>query len=86
VGEDEVKAIVVRRAGSCLDAESLLRFAVETMPYFMVPRFIEFRTELPRTPTMKVRKVELRAEGRTSGTWDCEQAGLRVTRRGLERL
>ncbi|MFC5359408.1 AMP-binding protein [Azospirillum himalayense] len=86
VGEDEVKAIVVLREGSRLTPEALLRFAVETMPYFMVPRFVEFRAELPRTPTMKVRKVELRSEGRTDGTWDCEQAGLRITRRGLEPL
>ncbi len=86
VGEDEVKAIVVLHKGSSLTPEALLRFAVETMPYFMVPRFIEFRAELPRTPTMKVRKIELRTEGRTGGTWDCEQAGLRITRRGLEPL
>lgn len=86
VGEDEVKAVVVLREGSRLTPEDLLRFAVETMPYFMVPRFIEFRSELPRTPTMKVRKIELRSEGRGGSTWDCEKAGLRITRRGLEPL
>lgn len=86
LGEDEVKAVVVRKAGTSLDAESLLRFAVETMPYFMVPRYIEFKEQLPRTETMKIRKVELRGEGITPGTWDCEAAGLRVTRRGIERL
>jgi crotonobetaine/carnitine-CoA ligase len=85
VGEEEVKVVVVRREGSTLSEESLLRFCVETMPYFMVPRFIEFREQLPRTPTMKVKKVELRREGRTAGTWDCEAAGFRITRRGLER-
>ena len=78
-----VKAVVVRRPGSALDEEGLLRFAVETMPYFMVPRYIAFRDALPRTPTQKVRKVDLRHEGVTGDTWDREQAGLRVTREGL---
>ena len=32
----------------------------------MVPRFIEFRADLPRTPTQKVRKVALRADGVTA--------------------
>jgi crotonobetaine/carnitine-CoA ligase len=85
VGEDEVKAVIVRRGGSSLEHEALLDFAVATMPYFMVPRYVEFREQLPRTETMKVRKVELRNEGITPETWDCERAGLRVTRRGLER-
>ncbi|WP_431854280.1 AMP-binding protein [Azospirillum sp.] len=83
VGEDEVKAVVVRRPGSALDGEALLRFAAETMPYFMVPRYIAFRDSLPRTPTQKVRKVDLRREGVTDDTWDRERAGLRVTRDGL---
>ena len=86
VGEDEVKAVVVLKRGAELTPEALLQFAVESLPYFMVPRFIEFRSALPRTPTMRVRKVELREEGRTPATWDCESAGLRITRRGLERI
>jgi hypothetical protein len=35
---------------------------------------------------MKVRKVTLREQGITPETWDAESAGLRVTRRGIERL
>jgi crotonobetaine/carnitine-CoA ligase len=86
VGEDEIKAVVVRKPGATLTHEVLLRFAAEAMPYFMVPRYIEFRDELPRTETMKVRKVTLREQGITPETWDAESAGLRVTRRGIERL
>ena len=40
---------------------------------------------LPRTPTQKLRKHELRARGVTLSTWDCQAAGFRVTRNGLER-
>lgn len=86
IGEDEVRAVVILRDGAHLTHESLLRYAIEKMPYFMVPRFIEFRTELPRTPTMKVKKAELRAEGPNPATWDCERVGIRITRRGLESI
>ena len=86
IGEDEVKAVVVLKPGCTLTPEALLEFAASTMPYFMVPRYIEYRTELPRTETMKVKKVDLRHEGITPTTWDAERAGIRVTRRGLERI
>lgn len=85
VGEDEVKLVAVRRPGAALTEEALLRHCAAEMPYFMVPRFIEFKDDLPRTPTQKVRKVALRAEGVTAATWDREKAGFRVTRDGLAR-
>ena len=85
VGEDEVKVVVVRNPGATLSEEALLRHCAAEMPYFMVPRFIEFRDDLPRTPTQKVRKVELRADGITAATWDREAAGFKVTRDGLAR-
>jgi crotonobetaine/carnitine-CoA ligase len=84
VGEDEVKVIVVLNKGVELSPLSLLKYCVKAMPYFMVPRFIEFKKTLPRTPTQKVRKIELRKQGITRETWDCHQAGVRVTRQGLK--
>ena len=85
-GEDELKAVVVLNSTAVLSAEMLLNYCVDTMPYFMVPRYIEFTDDLPRTPTQKVRKIELREMGVTPATWDREQAGLRVTRRGVEKI
>ena len=85
VGEDEVKVVVVRNPGAALTEEALLRHCVAEMPYFMVPRFIEFRADLPRTPTQKVRKVALRADGIAPATWVREAAGFEVTRDGLAR-
>ncbi len=84
-GEDELKVVVVPTSGADLSAEALLDYCVEAMPYFMVPRYVEFKSDLPRTPTQKVRKIELREEGITPGTWDREQAGIRVTRHGIEK-
>lgn len=83
LGEDEVKAVVVLKAGQRLAPLELLRFCAETMPYFMTPRYIAFREALPRTPTQKVQKVELRREGITADLWDRETAGWTVGRDGL---
>ncbi|PWR21624.1 AMP-binding protein [Zavarzinia compransoris] len=85
LAEDEVKAIVVLKPGRHATHEDILRHAADNMPHFMVPRFIEFRDVLPRTPTMKIRKQELKAEGNSSRTWDCEAAGLQITRKGIVR-
>ena len=52
----------------------------------MVPRYIEFKEELPRTALTKVKKVELRKEGVTLNTWDCEANGIRVTRNGVKKI
>lgn len=83
LGEDEVKAVLVFKPDSSVSEEEIFQFSAANMPYFMVPRYIEVRTELPRTPTMKIKKAELKSECNGEATWDCEKAGLRVTRRGV---
>ena len=80
-GEDEIKACIVLRPGQALAPQELLEHCVPRMPYFAVPRFVEFVPALPKTPTEKVRKTELRATGITPATWDREAAGYRVRRR-----
>jgi len=86
VGEDEVRIVVVSRAGSSLDPEELFRYCNEHMAYFMVPRFIDIVDELPRTPTSKVEKYKLRTAGPLPTTWDAKAAGWRPTRHGLTRI
>ena len=81
--EDEVLAVIVSRENKILDAIELLYFFYDSMPYFMVPRYMRFVSSLPRTPTQKVRKVELREEGVTDDTWDSVLAGFKVTREGI---
>ena len=83
VGEDEIKAVLLLKEGVAFDPEAILRDLVERLPYFMVPRYYEAVTEMPRTPTLKVQKTELRKLGITDTTWDCEAAGFRITRDGL---
>lgn len=57
---EAVHACVVRRAGSDVDADELIAFARERLAGYKLPRRIEFLAELPRTPTGKVLKRELR--------------------------
>jgi crotonobetaine/carnitine-CoA ligase len=80
-GEDEVKATVVLQPGEELTEEELCRWAVDRVPYFAVPRYVEFRDDLPRNPVGRVLKYELRDDGVTDATWDREAAGFTFERR-----
>ncbi|MDF3075566.1 MAG: ATP-dependent acyl-CoA ligase, partial [Alphaproteobacteria bacterium] len=82
MGEEDVLAILVPQAGASVAPDALFNFAQNTMPYFMVPRYIRFVDQLPRTPTQKVRKIALREEGVTADTWDCERHGYRISSKG----
>ncbi len=69
-GEDELKAVLVAESGQTLEVESVWEWCDERLPYFAVPRYIEIVAELPKTPTSKVRKNLLRADGITAATVD----------------
>ncbi len=79
-GGEEVKVFVVPREGSTFDPADLIKFLIPRMPYFMLPRYIEVVPDLPKTPTMRVKKYELREKGNTDATWDREAAGITVKR------
>lgn len=81
LAEDEVMASIVRQPGSALDEVSIIRFCETRMPYFAVPRFLEFVDVLPATENGKIQKYKLRERGVTDRTWDREAAGITVKRR-----
>jgi len=70
LGEDEVKIAVVPKPGSDLDPKSVFSSAEQVLPKHMRPRYIEVVEALPKTPTKRVRRVELKAAWRNSSTWD----------------
>jgi crotonobetaine/carnitine-CoA ligase len=80
--EDEVMVSVVLRQGAALTERALVAFCAEAMAYYMVPRFVEFVAELPKTMTEKVEKYKLRAsaEARITQVWDREREGVVVKR------
>jgi crotonobetaine/carnitine-CoA ligase len=81
VSEDDVKVTVVLRDGAALTEEQLCRWAVERLPFYAVPRYVEFRAALPLSETGRATKHILRGEGVTASTWDREAAGLEFERR-----
>ncbi len=81
MGEDDVKITAVRNEGMAVDEESLCRWVAERVPYFAIPRYVEFRDDLPRNPVGRVLKYQLRDEGVTAQTWDREASGVEFERK-----
>jgi crotonobetaine/carnitine-CoA ligase len=77
--DSEVMAVVAATSDR-FETADLIQFAAARLPYFMVPRYVLVTGDLPRTPTGKVRKRELRDAG-IVGAWDREAAGISVSRR-----
>jgi crotonobetaine/carnitine-CoA ligase len=79
--EDDLKVSATLKAGSALSEEQLFRWSVDQLPYFALPRYIEFREQLPRSELGRVLKRQLRDEGVTDNTWDVESSGIVVEKR-----
>ncbi|MGI9598549.1 MAG: AMP-binding protein [Acidimicrobiales bacterium] len=73
-GEDEVMVFLVpedhQGDGGDLDPDELWAFADRQLPAFAVPRYLRIVDELPKTPSEKVRKIELREWGIDAETHD----------------
>ena len=76
VGEDEVMIVVTVASDRTFQPDALFRFLESRMAHFMLPRYIRVVGELPKTPTQKVQKNQLKQEGVTEDTWDRETAGV----------
>jgi acyl-CoA synthetase (AMP-forming)/AMP-acid ligase II len=57
---EAVKAVVVVKPDSMLDAEALIAFCKERLSGYKVPKSVEFRSSLPLTEIGKVNKVTLK--------------------------
>ena len=57
---EAVKALIVPRTGARPEAEDLIAFARGRLAGYKLPRSVDFVAELPRTPSGKVLKRELR--------------------------
>lgn len=77
LGEDDVKAFVQLKPGASVDAKTLFEFAGAHLPFFMVPRYIEFLEEIPKTANQKAQRYVLRAR-RGGGEYDREVLGVVV--------
>lgn len=66
----EIRACIVPVDGYSLTAEEVFAFCRAELADFKVPRFVEFRDELPHTPTFKVQKEILVQDVDRSGWVD----------------
>jgi long-chain acyl-CoA synthetase len=57
---EEVKAILALKPGQSATAEEIVSYCKERLAAYKYPRFVEFRDALPKGPTGKILKRELR--------------------------
>lgn len=70
--EEDVMVWIVRRPGAELSAPEIAAHCAERMAAHMIPRYVRFAEELPKTPTEKIEKYKLREIGVDAETWDRE--------------
>lgn len=75
LGEDEVMVAVVLKPNETMTPEELLDFCKDKMADFMIPRYIQFMSELPKNEVHRILKHELKTIGITQNTYDREKAG-----------
>ena len=79
LGEEDVKAFVQRRPGAAVDARALFEHCVQQLPFFMVPRYLEFVDEIPKTANQKAQRYLLKGR-RSPNEVDRETLGIAVRR------
>ena len=67
-GEDEVMAVLT--LAKPVPAAEIWQWCQGRIPAFAIPRFLRFVDALPKTPSEKIRKAELRRAGLTEDTFD----------------
>ena len=55
--EEEIKLVVVQR--TAVEPREIADFLSQTLPRHMLPRYVEFVSEIPKTPTQKVQRFKL---------------------------
>lgn len=65
LGEEDVKAFVHLKPGATAEPRELFEYCVANLPFFMVPKYIEFLDEVPKTANQKAQRYVLR--GRRGG-------------------
>ena len=75
LGEEDVKAFVQLKPGERETPKELFQFCAEHWPFFMVPQYLEFIDEIPKTANQKSQRFVLR-ERRGGTEYDREKLGV----------
>ena len=76
IRQEEVKAYIVLKSPATpesLPPSEIWDFCKKHLVPFKIPRYLEYRAELPKTPSSKIQKGLLRAETNTltQAVFDC---------------
>lgn len=80
VREDEIKACLVLESGAQVTTEELFAFFRDNLPYYAVPRYVEFLEELPTNAMGRILKHKLRDQWDSPATIDFQALGLVIDR------
>jgi carnitine-CoA ligase len=69
LSEEEVMVYIRLKPGEKLIPEELISWCQENMSSFMIPRYVQFVDEFPKTPTQRIQKYKLREQG-VGHAWD----------------
>lgn len=81
-GDEEVGVSLIVAPGHSFVPADLIRWCEGRMSYFMVPRFIDAREDMPRTQSGKIQKHSLRSDAQSNinQLWDRVAEGIEVSR------
>jgi crotonobetaine/carnitine-CoA ligase len=60
LGEEDIKLDIVLKEQ--ISAQELHAWLVQNLPKYMIPRYLEFRDEFPKTPSQRIEKYKLKAD------------------------
>jgi carnitine-CoA ligase len=79
IGEDDIKVCLVLRPNTILPLAEFFEHCKQSLPYFAMPRYVEFMESLPLTPTQRVMKHVLVERGIGEAV-DLEALGFKISR------
>jgi acyl-CoA reductase-like NAD-dependent aldehyde dehydrogenase/acyl-CoA synthetase (AMP-forming)/AMP-acid ligase II len=72
LSENDIKVFVVAQPGAEPRPQDILAHCIALVPQYMVPRYVEFTDQLPKTPTQKVERFKLATRPLGENTWDAQ--------------
>ncbi|HYB77830.1 MAG TPA: AMP-binding protein, partial [Thermoplasmata archaeon] len=75
LGEEDVKAFVQLQPGAHPPPKELFEFCAANLPFFMVPKYIEFLEEIPKTANQKAQRFLLKGR-RGEAEYDRDKLGV----------
>ena len=73
LGEDDIMACVVLKPDQSMKPEEVIDWCKDRLASFKIPRFVQFRKDIPKTVTEKIQKAVIKKEeGLTKRSYDME--------------